>query len=365
VTRFARAGQLARWTGLYALLSSGLFYFTYKFYQPAGGGTDYYLYYPMYRWPLNLHAAHAPYIYRQVSAVLTHLIYEYGPYYHTAIAFVQAGYDQRIFFAALLTNDLALLACATITAITTQRLSPGLPRSAVLFAGAFCYLEFFAQQCGMGPITDGVAWLLMAIGFLGYVSGSLITVAVAMTVCIVERESIPLMLGAFAGVRLVLSPDHRRFDAAVIALSAAAFAAYFAMRTAWLPVAGHPLQTHAAGYLRGLSRWRRSMTANVLFQDFLTQNLLILLGLTLGWRRLSRAPPLARPIRQLIVALFVTAGVMVVVCIAAETTIGRIVTMLTPVAAPLLALALFAEEAPPAPADARTQAAAVAASRAT
>jgi hypothetical protein len=352
VARFARIGQIARWAGFYALLSGGLLYFTYKFYQPEGGGTDYYHYYAMYLRPLDFHQAGAPFIYRQVSALLTHFIYQYGPYYYTHIFFSDARFDQHVFFAALLTNFLALLGCATVTAITAQRLSPGLPQSALLFAGAFCYLEFFAQQCGMGPITDGVAWLMMAIGFLGYVRGSLVTVALVMTVSILERETIPLMLGVIAGVGLVLSPDRRRFDAAVVVLAAAAFAAYFAMRTVWIPVAGAGGQTHLAGLLSGLSRWRRYATKDIFFQDFLSQNLLILLGLTLAWRRLSRASPLPKRVRQHIVALFATAAALVFVCIAAEVSIGRIVTMLTPVAAPLLALALFADEARPAQADA-------------
>jgi hypothetical protein len=351
ITVIARASDLAGRAGLYLLLSSGLFYFTYKFYQPDFGGTDYYKYYPTYLSPLNLHAAPSPFVYRQLSALATNLVYRFGPYYDIPISFSAPGLDQRVFFAALLTNFLALAGCAVAASMASERLSPGAPPSVALFAGALCYLEFFAQACGMGPITDGLAWLLMAVGFLGYVNRSALTMVIVLALSVVERETIPVMLGVIAGVHLVMSPKQRRFDAVVIGLCVAAFAAYLCMRTIWAPVAGHAAQTQIGTMLRPFTHPRMWLTKDVLFQGFLSQNLLILLGVMAVWRRFGRgrrSPALSAQTEQLIVGVFAAAAVLLVMTVAASTNIGRIIAMLTPATAALLALAMFGDGRAPA-----------------
>ncbi len=57
---------------LILLASYGLFFFSYKYYVPIRA--DFYRYYPMYERPLDFTAASAPFVYRQVSAVVTHLL---------------------------------------------------------------------------------------------------------------------------------------------------------------------------------------------------------------------------------------------------------------------------------------------------
>jgi hypothetical protein len=344
----AAVGKFATRLGLYLLLSSGLFYFTYKFYQPTGGGNDYFRYYPMYLRPLDLHASAQPWVYRQVSAVITNLIYRFGPYYHPQIAFSQAGYDQRVFFAALLTNYLALAACAAVAALAVERLRPGCGPAVPLFAGALCLLSFFAQANGMGPITDGVAWLLVAVGFVGYLNRSLVTLALVLLLAVVERELIPLMIGAIAAADLVISREQRRFDVTVIVLCVVAVLLYAAMRTTWAPVAGKAFQTQIGIGARSLTLWRQFFNGDVLSQGFLTQNLLILLGLSLVWRwwQRRRATPLPVDVRRLIAGLGAAAAVLVIVSYLAMIghNIGRILGMLTPVTATLLALTLLPDE---------------------
>lgn len=348
----AGVARFAGRTGLYLLLSSGLFYFTYKFYQPTYGGTDYFKYYPTYLRPLDLAVTPSPFVYRQLSAVLTNLVYRFAPYYGPQIFFAKPGYDQHVFFAALLTNGLALALCAAVTAMATERLRPGGSPAVPLFAGALCYLSFFAQPSGMGPITDGVAWLLVAIGFLGYVSRSLVVVGTALALSIFERETIPFMIAAIAAAHFVLAREQRRFDALVVALSAVAFGLYWGMRTTWAPVAGHAEQTHLAALIQAFAVWRGFFNKDVLFQGFLSQNLLILLALTLVWRWRpgARSPPLAAETLRLIAGLFAAAAVLVVLAFLTRIgqNVGRIVAMLTPVAASLLALALLPDESAPA-----------------
>lgn len=354
----AGAAKFAARFGLFLLLSSGLFYFAYKFYQPAHGGTDYFQYYQTYLRPLDMHVAKSPYVYRQLSAVITNLIYRFGPYYHPQIFYAQAGYDQRMFFAALLTNYLALGGAAAVTANTVERLRPRGGPAVPLLAGALCYLSFFAQENGIGPITDGMAWLLVAVGLRGYVSRSLVTVGIVLALSIVERETIPVMIGAIAAAHLTLTREQRRFDIVVIVLCGVALALYFGMRLVWAPVAGHENQTDLA---ESLAHWRPLLfSKEVIFQGYLSQNLLILLGLVLVWRWMQRgrAPPLSPEVTRLIVGLFVAAAVLVFTGFTAKIgqNVGRVLAMLTPVAASLLALALIPDDRSRAAAGAATAA---------
>ena len=220
-----------------------------------------------------------------------------------------------------------------------------------MFAGALCYLSFFAQQSGIGPITDGVAWLLVAIGFLGYLRRSRVAVGVVLALAVFERELIPLMIGAIAAVDLVISREQRRFDITVLVLCVAAVALYAGMRTVWAPVAGKGFEAQIGIGARAASLWRAFASRDVLVQGFLTQNLLILLGLNLLWRRGWRAPALPVEVARLVIGLFAAAAVLVAVSYLAMIgqNVGRILAMLTPIAATLLALLLLPDERAPAP----------------
>lgn len=86
------------------VVSYGLLYFSYKYYVPWSGGIDFASYYNMYLSPLDFDATTSPFIYRQLSAIVTHLVYAAGIFYPNAIWFHDPRYDQHVFFAALLTN---------------------------------------------------------------------------------------------------------------------------------------------------------------------------------------------------------------------------------------------------------------------
>src|SRR4051812_44253028 len=87
------------------LTSYGLLYFSYKYYIPLQGGSDFTAgYYKMYLAPLDFSVTSPPLVFRQLSAIATHLVYLAGIYYPADIQFHDAAISQRIFFAALLTN---------------------------------------------------------------------------------------------------------------------------------------------------------------------------------------------------------------------------------------------------------------------
>lgn len=125
--------------------SYGLLYYAYKNQDLALVGSDFFTYYNMYLSPLDLTAAEPPAVYRQLSAIAIHLVYRTGIYYPCAISMQVPGYDQHMFFAALLTNYLFLILAAWVAgAIVQQELATQAFVPATM-AGLICLLSFYSQ----------------------------------------------------------------------------------------------------------------------------------------------------------------------------------------------------------------------------
>lgn len=331
----------------YGFLSYGFFYFSYKYYTPNFGGTDFLEeYYRMYLQPLRFDVASAPFIYRQLSAILVHLVWLSGIYHGTDIAFAEPGYDQRVFFAAMLTNYAALVATATVAADIARKLMPGKNEAWALMGGAFCFFDFYSQPAAMSVTTEGVSWLIVAIGFLGYVRRSPLTVGIVLCLAIFQREIVPIIFAALSASLIVLGSKDRKFHATILMLSVAAFGLYAAMRTFWIPVAGYEEQLSLSSFVQLLSQWSRLLSANAIFQVFLSQNLLIVLGALSVWSVIGRpgngkaSDAATDPLTG---GLYMTALLLTVVGVGTllqSNNIGRILSLLTPIASPILAMLL-------------------------
>jgi hypothetical protein len=319
-------------------------YYVYKYYVPFN--TDFNNYYNIYVHPLNLHAWVSPFVYRQLSALLVNIVWKLGIYYNTQIAFVSKSYDQRIFFAAVFANWIALVSCATAVAASTKALIPTRGEAWPLLGGALCFFDFFVQPGVLAGLSEGVSWLLVAIGFLGWVRRSLLIIGAVLALSIVQRETIPIVFGAFSVFIMLLRPDSWRFHAKVLAVSVVAFLLYVGMRLIWAPAPGNDQQLNPTSFIHLLTQWGRLATREGLFQIFLSQNLLIGLGAVAilavltdshGTRALRSA------IDHPVIALYLTALVLLVVgvgTLSQSNNIGRVLSILTPIAAPLFAVAL-------------------------
>jgi hypothetical protein len=328
---------------LFVLLSYGLFYFSYKYYVPDLGGNDFYAYYLMYLDPFNYDVAKSSFVYRQLTALLVHLVWKLGIFYDTTIAFSKEGYDKRVFFAAIFTNYIALTIVAIVVTYTTEKLCIQKDEALSILSGLFCFFGFFVQQAILTGLTEGISWLLVAVGFLGYVRKSLIPICGVLSLSVIQRETIPFVFGTFAAVGLLFRPNERRFDAIVLFLSLSSFLGYVLMRSVFIPVPGHEEQLNLSAYLLSLAAWREKVTEAFIFQAFLSQNLLILLAAVLaaltisrGFQRKAKLPLFP----TLEISLFASVFVLSVIGFAAGiqvNNIGRILSVLTPVAAALLA----------------------------
>ena len=200
---------LVRLALLFAV-SYGLLYFSYKYYVPWSGGHDFVHYYKMYLSPFDFTAAPAPFIYRQLSAIVTHLVYAAGIYYPNAIWFHDAGYDQHVFFAALLTNYVFLVLTAWIVgAIVEHELGESKLLAATL-GGLLCLLSFHSQVSVITGLTEGLSWFLLALAFLFYLRREPLPLALILTLAILQRESILVVFGSISGFALLLQKDTRR-----------------------------------------------------------------------------------------------------------------------------------------------------------
>ncbi len=79
--------------GLLLAASYGLLYFSHKFYDPLQVHHSDYLdwYYRMYQAPLDFTVANAPFVYRQISAIVTHALFVAGVNYPNDVAFSDPG----------------------------------------------------------------------------------------------------------------------------------------------------------------------------------------------------------------------------------------------------------------------------------
>jgi hypothetical protein len=151
---------------LFVLLSYGLFYFSYKYYVPDFGGNDFYAYYPMYLDPFNYDLAKSPFVYRQLTALLVHLVWKLGIFHDTTISFSKDGYDKHVFFAAIFTNYIALTIVSIVVAYTTDELCIQKDEAVSILSGLFCFFGFFVQQAVLTGLTEGFRGYWLPSAFL-------------------------------------------------------------------------------------------------------------------------------------------------------------------------------------------------------
>ena len=153
-----------------------------------------------------------------------------------------------------------------------------------------------------------------------------------------------MVFGALSLFAALLQPDRWRFHAKVLVLCIVAVAFYLGMRLAW-PAPSNERQLSPASFFYLLGHWRRLATRDGLFQVFLSQNLLIGLGIVAAVAAFANSRRTAgKRADPTIVALYLTAAALLLVGIGAleqSNSIGRVLSILTPIAAPLLVKALI------------------------
>src|SRR5262245_49881117 len=164
----------------------------------------------MYQRPLDFSAATAPFVYRQISALVTHALYLTGLYYPEGISFSDSAIDQRMFFSALLANYLGLTLAATLAGSAVERATGSFAYS--LLAGFLCLLSFHTQTAVITGLTDGISWFFVALLYFFYVRRERWPLVAVLVLAIFQREIIPLVFLLIAFFSLVFRSDDRRYD---------------------------------------------------------------------------------------------------------------------------------------------------------
>jgi hypothetical protein len=251
--------------------SYGLLYFSYKFGMPWSGTGDYSRYYNMYASPFNLHATQSPFVLRQVSAVLTYLVWKAHIYYPNHIWFQAPGFDQRIFFAALFTNWVFLVLAAATAGVIAEEIAGRRNPMIAVVAGFLCLLSFHTQYVVITGVTEGPSWFLLTVGFLAYLRKMRVTLALILMLAIFQRETLLIVFGCIAAFDLIRQRVDVPFRLMVFGWSLACFGVYLGLRRL-LP--GYEDETHLGGVLSVLRS--TPFNGDLLFQGLLSQNIILI-----------------------------------------------------------------------------------------
>jgi hypothetical protein len=341
-----RIGHWVFRLAMLCLLSYGLLYFAYKY---GDGGADFGRYYPMYLHPFDFHVAQSPFVYRQLSAVATWLVYRAHIYYPNHIAFHDPRYDQRVLFAAMFANWWAVIAAAFFTTLAVERRLGRRPSLVPLISGLLLLLSFELQFDLITGLTDALSWALIAACFYFWNRRSPAALGLLLAASILQREVLPLVFVVFAVVEMARRRRPDRFQLGTAAWGMACFAAYLVLRRWIVPVPGYEEQLSLPAQLSTLARFH--LSGDFLFQALLSQNLLFvyLLFCLLLWLRARR---LERYLPHLLAAFAVLAAIGIGTGIGNN--VGRVAALLTPIVVAELTLAAveleqrLGQEPPPA-----------------
>ena len=214
--------------------SYGLLYFSYKYLQPETALGDTELYYRTFQYPLDFSAAPAPFVLRQLSAVLTWLVWRAHIYYPNHIVYTSPTYDQHIFFAALFVNWLTLVLTALTAGLIAEEFFGARNALLATLTAFLCLLSFHTQPAVITTLVEGPAWLLLTLAFLFYLRRARIALAVVLALAILQRETILAVIAVLAVLDLaaprIAARRHRRFALFALIASVLAFAVYAILR---------------------------------------------------------------------------------------------------------------------------------------
>lgn len=279
---------------IFSVLSYGIVYFSYKYFIPmqGGGGGDFFQYVYMYQNPLTFSSPEvsSPFIYRQLSGILTYIIYilaESGLYFDPpgfGILFTSSEVSQVVYFSGIISNYIALVLCAWGVSLVVDEVNPELPEIYPLSGGVLCFLSVHSQQHILTGLTEGWSWALIIFGFLFYIKKSRTGITVILLLSIMQREMILVTFGIFAIITIILNSDDLNqvgrsegqigYDMYVFALSIIAFSIYILMRTILIPVPGGESQLTPSVLLGNILSPK--ITLNLILSTFYVQNIVFL-----------------------------------------------------------------------------------------
>jgi len=312
------------------VLTYSFLYFSYRWLNPLLY-SDFPHYYPMYLHPFDFRMAASPWVYRQINAVVVHLLWRSHLYYPNHIQFQDQRYDQHVFFASLLSNYIALLVAALLTTfVMDDRLGDRRGWLSILSA-IFCCFTFQLQVSIFTGVADGWSWVLLALGYLFYRRRQLVAFTLAILPSIFQREILPLVFVVIALTELWQMRRRRdpatSFQVRTALASFLTFVGYMVMRSFIFPVPGREDQISLRAQIHHLLAFR--LRGDFVFEVFLAQNLFFLLAVLylLYYRRYKEISPMAFPLLCTTIFLLILS-----IATGISNSAGRMIALLTPIA---------------------------------
>lgn len=216
-----------------AILLYGYIYTAYKYGNPLFGRNDFFRYEEVVAHPFDFSVTPAPFVLRQIPAIVAAAFYRLGIYWQTTAVIDSIGVDgetKRRFFAMILSNGLAVCLSFTVLSgyLRARLRTDGLINSLALF-GIFAGWFYFPSAV-VAPVTIGWGWLVSSLFVIAFGERSAAMTAVACALALFSRETTIIFTLVMFAAPLLLEGDHKRGVVVSILVLAGSCMLYLALR---------------------------------------------------------------------------------------------------------------------------------------
>ena len=270
------------------ILLYGYVYSAYKYGNPFTGRNDFFSYKEMVARPLDLSVTNAPFVLRQIPAIVAFAFYRLGVYYDTAATVDLVNLDsdtRRRFLALILSNCVAIcLSLATLSAYLRVKLARDSWIVLLALFGIFAGWFYFPTGV-IAPLAHGWGWLGASLFVVAFVERNPLLTCAGCLVGMFSRETtLVFALAMFASV-LIFEADRRSGVILSVLALVVACIAYLLLREQL--TSGNEHQITVQPVIAGLLSFK--ISRDFLFQSILSQALLGWLVLAIAFRDLRYA----------------------------------------------------------------------------
>jgi hypothetical protein len=290
------------------ILLYGYVYTAYKYGNPLFGRNDFFRYQDIILHPLDLSAAPAPFVLRQIPAIVASGFYRLGFHFDTAAVIDSVGLDEgekRRFFAMILSNGLAVCLSFTVLAgyLRIKLAQDNIVNSLALF-GIFAGWFYFPSAV-IAPVTIGWGWFVSSLFAIAFIEGSAALTATACALALFSRETTLIFALSMFATLFVLDRDRRPSAVGSIFVLVVGCMLYLALRIGFTSGYQHQVDpAHIAAQFASLN-----FPAHFFIQMTLAQGMLVLLLILITARQPRHA-----------VYLLISAAAVAVLALATDVT---------------------------------------------
>jgi hypothetical protein len=261
----------------------GYVYTAYKYGNPLFGRNDFFKYKEMVASPFDFSATTAPFVLRQIPAVVAAIFYKVGVHYDTlaVIDLIDLDLDtKRRFFALILSNALAVCLTFTILAsyLRTKLHKYNLVDLFALF-GTFAAWFYFPSGV-ISPLAIGWGWLVSSLFVIAFLERSLTITCLACLIGLFSRETTLIFALVMFSALLLFEDDRPRNIVLSVLVLFGGCVFYLALRKLFTSGYEHQISPEFIASSLMSPKFSRAF----LFQSVLSQGLLAMLLLAIAVR---------------------------------------------------------------------------------